>query len=182
MVERGDSDAALLERVAASDESAMRAVYERYQGVVTTFAATRLGGDRARAADVLHEVMLHVWRQPDSFSGRSSFKTWLLTLARNKAIDRVRKDARMDYGDEGEDLVDDEPTPETALAQFQDAERVRSCVDCLASPQKAAIVLTFFQGLSVAEAAEIEDVPAGTIKTRIFHAKKKLLQCLSGKS
>lgn len=174
----GDSDDALLERIGASDQSAMRTLYERYQSQVTSFAAARLQGDRARAADVLHEVMLHVWRRPDSFGGRSSFKTWLLTLTRNKAIDRVRKDSRLEYGDEGEELIDGEPTPEVALATLQDERRVRTCVERLSSAHRSAIELTFFQGLSIADAADIEGVPAGTIKTRIFHAKKKLMACL----
>ena len=171
-------DEDLLTRVATGDENAMRGLYERHQAAVFAFAMARLG-DRMAAADVLHDVMLDVWRQADRFQGRSAVRTWMLTMTRNKAIDAIRKTGRTDYGDDGETLVDDEPTPEAAVAASQDQERVRTCVSALPDRQKTAVHLTFFEGLSYPEAAEVEEVPVGTIKTRIFHAKKALAACLA---
>jgi len=173
------TDLALLERVAAGDESAMRELYERYQGSVLAFATSRLR-DPVQAGDVLHDVMLDVWRRPEAFTGRSAFRTWLLTLARNKSIDRMRRSSRLDYGDDGGELLDETPLPDAALEASQDKARVRACIDALPDAQRAAVRLTFFDGLTVREAAEVEDIPAGTIKTRIFHAKKALLACLGG--
>lgn len=172
-------DDELLARVAAGDEAAMRGLYERHQAAVFAFAMARLG-DRMAAADVLHDVMLDVWRQADRFQGRSAVRTWMLTMTRNKSIDAMRKTARTDYGDDGDSLMDDEPTPEAAVAAAQDQEKVRSCVSKLPDRQKTVVHLTFFEGLSYPEAAKVEDVPVGTIKTRIFHAKKALAACLSG--
>lgn len=156
----------------------MRGLYERHQAAVFAFAMARLG-DRMAAADVLHDVMLDVWRQAGRFEGRSAVRTWILTMTRNKSIDAIRKTARTDYGDDGDTLIDEEPTPEAAVAAAQDQERVRSCVSKLPDRQKTVVHLTFFEGLSYPEAAEVEDVPVGTIKTRIFHAKKALAACLT---
>ncbi|MEM1379629.1 MAG: sigma-70 family RNA polymerase sigma factor [Pseudomonadota bacterium] len=180
MTEEADiSDEALLVRIATGDEAAMRLIYERHHGSVVAFAKTRLN-DQALVFDVAHEVMLDVWRKPQNYSGRSSFRTWLYILVRNKTIDAVRRSSRIEYGEEGMDLVDQAPLPDDVLQKAQDADRMRSCVDGLSAPHKSAIHLTFFEGLTIKEAAEVEGVPDGTIKTRIFHAKKLLAACLQG--
>lgn len=173
------SDQFLLDLIATGDERAMRQIYERHSSAVAAFAAARLR-DRSKAADVLHDVMLSVWRRPEAFSGRSSFRTFLLTMARNKAIDIIRREARIDYGDDGDTLVDHEPTPESLVSAAEDRDRVRACVAALSASHQSAVHLTFFEGLTISEAADVENVPAGTIKTRIYHAKKKLAACLAG--
>lgn len=170
-------DEALLQDVAAGRQDAMRILYDRHYQALRAFTATRLQ-DQALVLDVVHDVMLDVWRRPEAFSGRSSFRTWLFTLARNKAIDQLRKTSRIEYGDDGPDLIDTGPLPEDVLQAAQDRERVRACIAGLSESQKGAIHLTFFEGFTVNEAAEIESVPPGTIKTRIFHAKKLIAACL----
>ncbi|MEM9837874.1 MAG: sigma-70 family RNA polymerase sigma factor [Pseudomonadota bacterium] len=181
MSDSGDlSDAELCSEVAAGDERAMRVLYERHHRSVEAFARNRLR-DSALVADIVHDVMIDVWRKPEAFAGRSSFRTWLFTLTRNKVVDALRKTGRIDYGDEGMDLVDDRPLADDIVQAAQDRERMRACIEGLSGAHRSAIQLTFFEGLTVTEAAEVEDVPPGTIKTRIFHAKKLLAACLGAR-
>ena len=172
------TDAELLRRVAAGDQAAMKALYERHSASVFHFVRGRLG-DAFEAADVMHEVFLDVWRMADRWEGRSSVKTWIFGIARNKAVDRVRRAVRTEVREPDETVADDSPNPERLAEAASDAARLRACVEALADHQRTAIRLAFFEDLSYPEIAEVEGVPVGTIKTRIHHAKKLLMRCLT---
>ncbi|MBE3640461.1 RNA polymerase sigma factor [Mangrovicoccus algicola] len=174
--ETGDQE--LLARIAAGDMTAMRALYLRHAAVVERFARSRLN-DPAEAADVLHNTMLDVWRNAATFGGRSAVRSWMLSIARNKAVDLIRKRARTELAEPDDTLPDDAPDPEAALAAAQDAQRVRDCVAKLGERHRAAVQLAYFEEMSVAEIAAAEQVAEGTVKTRLFHARKLLMRCLS---
>lgn len=171
-------DRALLARVAVGDMKAMRALYDRQSNAIYRFARLRLS-DQFEVADIVHETMLSAWRSAGSFEGRSSVRSWLLRLARNKIVDHIRKQSRVALAEPDETTASGEPDAEAVISATQDAERVRACVNRLPNGQRAVIQLAFFEELTYAEVAEIEDIPEGTVKTRIYHAKKLLMRCLS---
>ncbi|MAC79987.1 MAG: RNA polymerase [Rhodobacteraceae bacterium] len=172
-------DTDLVARIGQGDRRAMKELYERHQAGMFRFVQSRLG-DAFEAADVMQETFLEVWRTATRFQGKSSVKTWLYGIARNKAVDRVRKAQRTSLRDTVDDTIaDDSPSPQAVMEAANDAARVKACMDKLPDAQKNAIRLTFYEDLSYPEASEVEGVPVGTIKTRIFHAKKLLMRCLT---
>lgn len=175
-IENG-SDAATLARVVEHDISAMKSIYEAHSDTVRRFVRSRIRDD-FEAADIVHETMLAVWRNASSFQRRASVRTWILSIAHNKTVDHIRKHSRVTLAEPDEAIPDDAPDAETVLAASQDAVRVRACIDELSDTHRAAVHLAFFEDMTCAEIARIEQVPAGTVKTRIHHAKKLIMRCL----
>ncbi len=173
-----DEQPDLISRIADGDETAMRTLYDTYSEPVYRFAKVWLA-DPFEASDIMHETMMEVWKSAARFGGRSSIKTWIFSIARNKSVDRNRKGGRTVLRDPDPNTMDDAPQPHAALETFQDAQRVRACVETLSPSHRSAIQLAFFEDLTYREIAELESCPAGTIKTRIMHAKKLLLRCLT---
>lgn len=174
-------DTELVLQIADGQKSALREIYDRYSRALGLFAKSWLH-DPYEASDVVQETMLELWRSADRFKGKSSVKTWLFSIARNKAVDRNRRGSRTVLQDEEPDLVDENPDPQAVAEAFQDAERVRACVESLSPSQRAAIHLAFYEDLSYPEIAALEKRPVGTIKTRIMHAKTLLMRCLGGRT
>jgi RNA polymerase sigma-70 factor (ECF subfamily) len=100
-------------------------------------------------------------------------------IARNKAVDRMRRGAREVPSEPDDSTPDDAPTPEAVVAAASDAERVRECMGRLSDTHRSAIHLAFWRELPYPEIAAIEGVPVGTVKTRILHAKRLLMHCLA---
>jgi len=171
------TDAELLGLVAQGDQSALKQLYDRYAAHLNSFVQNYLA-DPQEAADIVHEAMLDVWRSAERFRGSSTVKSWMFSIARNKAIDRNRKGARTVLGEADVEIADDAPDPHKTLEAFQDAERVRVCIEGLNASQKSAIHLAFYEDLSYSQIAEIEKCPTGTVKTRIMAAKAALMRCL----
>lgn len=174
----GTKDSDLISQVSSGDKRALRELYDRHAPGLRRFVENWIA-DKENAADIVHETMIDVWQSAERFQGRSSVKSWIYSIARNKAIDQNRRGARVVHADPDLDTADDAPTPEQELQAFQNVERVRACIDALSPTHKAAIQMAFFEDLTYAEVAEIEKCPLGTIKTRIMHAKKLLMRCLS---
>ena len=174
---QSERDRDLLRQVADGNQTALKQLYDAYASHLNSFVQTYLA-DPQEAADIVHEAMLDVWRTANRFKGRSTVKSWMFSIARNKAIDRNRKAARSVLGDVDTNIADDRPDPQKTLEAFQDAERVRICVEGLNDLQKSAIHLAFYEDFSYAQIAEIEGCPTGTVKTRIMAAKAALMRCL----
>ncbi|NIZ07807.1 RNA polymerase sigma factor [Pseudooceanicola sp. HF7] len=172
-----ESDMDLLARAARGDAEAMRGLYERHHDALFAFIRMRCD-DPALAGDVVHDAMLDVWRTAGKFAGKSSVRTWIFTIARNKLVDRIRRSSQLSFTDEVPETVDDSPDATQVIAASQDAARLRACLDKLKKVQLAVIRLAFYDELPYEQIAEIESVPVGTVKTRIFHAKKALMHCL----
>ena len=172
-----EKDSELLTQIALGDQGALKRLYDRYAAHLNSFVKNYLA-DPQEAADIVHEAMLDVWRTADRFRGGSTVKSWMFSIARNKAIDRNRKGARTVLGEVDTEIVDDAPDPHKTLEAFQDAERVRICIEGLNEIQKSAIHLAFYEDLSYSQIAKIEDCPTGTVKTRIMAAKAALMRCL----
>jgi RNA polymerase sigma-70 factor (ECF subfamily) len=155
----------LLDRVRQSDQQAMAQVFDRYGGMVYS-VALRVLKDSAQAEDVMQEVFFQLWKKPESFiGGRGSLGGWLLVLARNRAIDQVR---RRKPTDSPEDVV---LTAKGNLASETERnllmEKVRGVLKALPLEQQKSLELAYFEGLSHSEIAEQTGDPLGTVKTRI---------------
>lgn len=175
---RTAQDQELMAQIAKGDRKAMRQIYDAYSDGVYRFAKVWLA-DPFEASDIMHETMMEVWKSAGRYAGRSSVKTWIFSIAKNKSIDRNRRGKRTILQDIDPDIVDDAPAPHAVLEAFQDAKRVRDCVETLSPSQRSAIHMAFYEDLTYREIAEMEACPVGTIKTRVMHAKKLLLRCLS---
>jgi len=175
------ADLALVHKIAAGDHVAMKQVYEFHSGPLFNFVKNWLA-DPHEASDIVHETMLEVWRRADRFQGRSSLKSWIFSIARNKSIDKNRKSSRMLYTDEVPDMADDIPNPVEVLEVSQDAALLKACIAKLSDTHRRMIHLAFYEDLSYREISEIEDCPIGTVKTRILHAKKLLMHDLANRN
>ena len=175
---RRDADLALAARIAGGDEAALADLYNQYSGPLTGFVSHWLG-DPNDASDIVHETFIDVWRKADRFAGRASLKSWIYTIARNKAVDRNRRAVRTVYTDTPPEMIDTGADASVSLEALDDASAVRAAMDTLKPAHRAAIHLAFFEDLSYKEIAEIEGCPVGTVKTRVLHAKRLLMHALS---
>ena len=176
---RKEDAAELLAAIAGGSEAALTEFYRLFHSRIYSFIVRRLHNG-ADAADVLNEVMMEVWRHAAAFQGRSQVLTWVLGIAHHKIIDCLRRRSpHLELEDGVEDSLEDERdgAPEI-LAKQQDAALMRYCIEKLSDSHRAVVHLAFFQELSYAEVAAILVCPEGTVKTRMFHAKQKLKDCL----
>ena len=172
------SDEILIGRIAGGDRLAMQALYARHHVKVFRFVL-RLVRNEASAQDLISEVFLDVWRQAARFEGRSAVSTWILAIARFKALSSVRrrKEAEIDE-EEAEAIEDEADTPEVALQKKDTGEVLRQCLAKLSPDHREIIDLVYYHEKSVEEVAEIVDIPENTVKTRMFYARKKLAELL----
>jgi RNA polymerase sigma-70 factor, ECF subfamily len=169
-----DRDSDLLKRVAAGDGLALRALHGRH-GVRVFRFILRMVANEAIAEELTNEVFLQAWRHADGYRGNAEVSTWLLSIARNRAIGALRKrsDAPLEDG-VAEALKDEADPPDVELAKQDKAALMRRCVETLPPAHREIVDLVYYQELSVAEAADLLSIPENTVKTRMFHARKKL--------
>ena len=170
------SDEMLIARIAAGDRLAMQTLFARHRTAVYRWLL-RFVGNEAVAEDLLSDVFLDVWRQADRFQARSSVSTWLLAIARFKALSarRIRKDAELDETIEAT-VADPADNPEVMLEKKNREELVRAALNNLSPEHKEVIDLVYYHEKSVDECAQILGVPSGTVKTRMFYARKKVAE------
>jgi len=170
---------ALLRELGAGKESAMRVLYRAYSRTIYAFALTRLR-DAADAEEVVVDTMHEVWRHPDRFRGESKFSTWLLGIARHKLLSMMRSREPVHEEIDGleETLESEDAGAFELLAEKQRREGVRNCMDKLPEEQRECLHLVFYEGYSLGEVAEVQSCPENTVKTRLFHARQKLKNCL----
>jgi RNA polymerase sigma-70 factor (ECF subfamily) len=173
------SDEALVGAIAAGDRQAMRALYVRHNVRVYRFVV-RLVADAALAEDVVSEVFLAVWRRADGFEARSRVSTWLLAIARYKALSALRACSHEQLDDGAAAAVAD-PTDdaETILADGDRGMIVRECLAQLSAIHREVLDLVYYHEKSVEEVAEIVGAPASTVKTRMFYARKRMQSLLA---
>jgi RNA polymerase sigma-70 factor (ECF subfamily) len=164
--------AALLVRLTSGDTLALGEVYDRYAGLVNGLAL-RILRDRAEAEDVVQEVFVQIWRQAGRFDpARGTPEAWICTMARTRALDRLRRRAsRREEPSESAPGATEAPRTEQALA-------VRKALDSLSPDQRRALELAYYEGLTQTEIAARLEEPLGTIKTRIRTAMIRLRDVL----
>ena len=176
-----DELAEALSRTGLGDRAAFRRVYEATSAKLLG-VCLRILADRQLAEDVLQDTYLTVWRKAETFdASRASPITWLATIARNRAIDRLRSGKAVRFAapvDEALDLSDDAPLASDLVERADDASRLNVCLDELEERTRAAIRTAFFEGLTYDELARREDTPLGTIKSWIRRGLLRLRACM----
>ena len=139
----------------------------------------RLVRNEATAEYLISEVFLDVWRQAGKFEGRSAVSTWMLSIARFKALSALRRKPEAELDEEtAERIEDDADDPETTLAKKDKGALLRKCLSALSNEHREIIDLVYYHEKSVDEVAGIVGIPAATVKTRMFYARKKLSELL----
>jgi RNA polymerase sigma-70 factor, ECF subfamily len=174
------SDETLVKRIAAGNKLAMQALFARHRTSVYRWLL-RFVSNETLAEDLLSEVFLGVWRQAARFECRSSVSTWLLSIARHKALSarRHRTEAELDEKIEAT-VADPANDPELALQEKNRDELLRRASTRLSPEHRQVIDLVYYHEKSVDEVAQIVDVPPATVKTRMFYARKKLAELVDG--
>lgn len=175
-------DRADLAAVTAGDRQALARLYERHREALFGFVLRTTSWDQGLAEEVLQDTLLAVWQHAASFSGEAQVRTWMYSIARRKALSKLRKrrpepidpEAVVPLADEGPDPADE------ALARL-DATAVSRLIDQLPEGMRSVVVLAFVDDLPYQEISEIMEIPVGTIKSRVSRARVALGE-LAGKA
>jgi RNA polymerase sigma-70 factor (ECF subfamily) len=168
------ADAALFERIRRGDRGAFEALYRRYYRPLFAYLL-KLTGRPDAVEELIDDTLLVVWHQADRFAGHSRPSTWIFGIAYRKGLKALSRRQR-----EERRRVDEEPAPvehdgpERRWSRRELAGRVGEALEELPAEQRAVVVLTYYHGLPYPEIAEILGCPVGTVKTRMFHARRKL--------
>ncbi len=170
----------LMEQVAARDEAALATLYKRMSRMIYAFSLRRLHAPEA-AEEVVVETMYEVWKGAVRFGGRSMVSTWILGIARHKAIDKLRSRGMEHFeplGDEADAVADSSPSVFDEIASRQRAAQVALCMESLPDEQRECLHMVFYEDAKLADIAAVQDCPENTVKTRLFHARRKMKECL----
>ncbi|TPJ56935.1 sigma-70 family RNA polymerase sigma factor [Mesorhizobium sp. B2-7-1] len=173
-----ETDRALVDRVAKGDRAAVRLLFMRHHARIYRFVARQTGSEMM-ADDIANEVFLELWKQAAGFEGRSEVSTWLLGIARFKALSMLRK-KKEDWidDDDAAQVPDGADTPEVVTMKEDKAAALRRFVDALPEEHRTVIDLAYYHEQSVTEIGEVLAIPVATVKTRMFYARKKLGEAL----
>ncbi|MDE5460544.1 MULTISPECIES: sigma-70 family RNA polymerase sigma factor [unclassified Bradyrhizobium] len=174
------SDDMLLESIADGNRTSMHILYCRHNVRVYRFIL-RIVRDATTAEDLVSQVFLDVWRTAGQFQGRSQVSTWLLSIARFKALTAMRQRRFEDIDQEDvRQIADGCDTPETSLDRSDTSAILRACVQKLSPAHREIINLVYYHEKSVEEVGQIIGIPQSTVKTRMFYARKQLAELLKG--
>ena len=162
----------LLAKIGNKDRDAFQQLYELFADRVYRYAFTILH-DKHLAEEIAQETMVAVWNGADRFAGRSKPSTWIFGIARNQALTLLRKEKRAENTGERK-LVQADPSKH--IIQH---EHVMAALTELSADHREVVYLTFYEGLSYGEISGILGIPSGTVKSRMFHAKRKLVEVLT---
>ena len=172
------SDEALVSLIADGDKRAMQVLYGRHNVRVYRFIV-RLTGNTSTAEDLVSEVFLDVWRQADAFEAKAQVSTWLLAIARYKALSALRRRSEEQLDDQvAATIPDTADDPETVVYQKDRSTLIQKCLSQLSPAHREVIDLVYYHEKSVDEVAKITGVPAATVKTRMFYARNKMQELL----
>lgn len=172
------SDVALMERIMQRDETALAALYDRYAGILSS-VLNRILRDKQAAEEILQDIFFQLWRGAQQFdASRGSVPGWLMVIARNRAISRLRHHNPAQGEELRENTVCVGVSLESSIAQRQLMEKVQAALDTLPKEQRAAVELAYFEGLTQSEIAARTGDPLGTVKTRLRTALGTLKRAL----
>lgn len=165
---------ALLQRIAESDTSAFEVFYKLYYPRLFRFIL-RMTHQPESVEELIQETLLVIWEKPDRFNHESKISTWVFGIAYNKALKSMSKDARRSNDIDVDDLIEMIGDSTANPALIRESQDWLSCaLDILSPDQRAVIELTFYHDLPYQDIAKILNCPENTVKTRMFHARKKL--------
>ena len=174
------TDDMLLRSIADGDRTAMHILYSRHNVRVYRFIL-RIVRDTTIAEDLVSQVFLDVWRTARQFEGRSQVSTWLLSIARFKALTALRQRRFEDIDqDEVREIADASDTPETSLERATTRAILRACVAKLSPAHREIINLVYYHEKSVEVVVQIICIPQSTVNTRLFYSRKQLGELLRG--
>ena len=173
------SDVALLRSISAGDKHAMQTLFACHNVRVFRFLL-RFVADRAAAEDLVSEVFLDVWRQAGRFKGRSQVTTWLLAIARYKALSTLQRRSIEELGEDVAAAIEDpHDNPEVMNQNRQTSEILLNCLTQLSPAHREVIDLVYYHEKSIDEVAEITGIPPNTVKTRMFYARKRIAELMA---
>lgn len=169
-----DPDYDLIQRMASGDASALDELYVRHGSGILSYLISFLN-DRQLAEEILQDVMLAAWNNASKFRGDSKVRTWLLVIARNRAINsRRRYTPNLVALEDGINNYSDDTSPLDKVAKISRNEALRNAIDTLPEVHREVLVLVFFNQLSGREVADVLDISVGTVKSRLHRAKDTL--------
>ena len=167
-------DYTLLQRIADGDTPAFEAFYKLYYPRLFRFIL-RITRQPEAVEELIQETLLLIWKKPDRFNRESKVSTWVFGIAYHEALKSMSKTAQRSSDLDVDELIETIDDPSANLAQSMENQDWLNCaLDRLSPDQRAVIELTFYHGLSYQDIAKILNCPENTIKTRMFHARKKL--------
>jgi len=173
------SDVALLRSISAGDKHAMQTLFACHNVRVFRFLL-RFVADRAAAEDLVSEVFLDVWRQAGRFKGRSQVTTWLLAIARYKALSTLQRRSIEELGEDVAAAIEDpQDNPEVMNQNRQTSEILLNCLTQLSPAHREVIDLVYYHEKSIDQVAEITGIPPNTVKTRMFYARKRIAELMA---
>lgn len=178
--ESRETDEALLARTVRGDEVAFETLFRSYQQRLFRYLVGQVRDDSV-AEELVCETMTEVWRNADTFQGRSRVSTWIFGIASNKTKTALRR--RQPQQAAPEDVLKlEDPRPSAAdeIARAELAGQVRAALELLTPEHRQVVELTFMHGFSYQEIAQIAGCPVNTVKTRMFYAKRRLREALGG--
>jgi RNA polymerase sigma-70 factor (ECF subfamily) len=170
----------LVGAVAAGERHAFEALYRAYHPRLTRFL-DRMTRRPALVEEVLDDTMLVVWRRADRYNGRSKVSTWIFAIAYRTALKALQRLDEAIDDEQAEARAAPEPGPEQQLGAQQLRALLLRALEALSAPQRAVVELTYFHGAGYREIADIVDCPVDTVKTRMFHARRRLKAQLAGR-
>ena len=169
-----ESDEMLIRQIAGGDKTAMRTLFERHQLKVFRFVV-RIVRDAALAEDTVSETFLEAWQHAGQYAGRASVSSWLLGIARHKALDAPRRRPTESLDSEAaQNAADPARDPEAELGRKHTGAAIRGALAALSHEHAEIIDLVYYQEKSIREIVEILGIPENTVKTRMFYARKRL--------
>jgi len=171
-------DEALIALIAKGHKRAMELLFARHSVRVHRFVC-RLTGDPLLAEEIVSDVFLAVWRGAENFEVKSRVSTWLLAIARHKAIAVLRRRKELQLDDEDAAAIADGANgPETSVQEANRSAIIQRCLMRLSPSHREIIDLVYYHEKSVAEAAQIVGIPEGTVKTRMLRARLRMAELL----
>jgi RNA polymerase sigma-70 factor, ECF subfamily len=167
------SDEVLLHAIGRGDRAAVPLLYRRYHLRIYRFAL-RITRDATLAEDVVSSVFLDVWRRADGFKGKSGVSTWLLAITRHKSLTAVKRRCEDQLDGPPIEMADPADDPEVLVQKKDQGEVIRRRLWQLSAVQRQVIDLVYYHGKTIVEVAKIVGAPVGTVKTRMFHARRRL--------
>ena len=173
------AESELLERVKAHDVDAFETLYRMYQPRLSRFLTNVVKRPQI-VEEVLNDTMMVVWQTAGSFRGTSKLSTWVFAIAYRKALKARSRWPDPVEDDERDMQASNDPAPDADLERSKVRTALVGAMDELSPEQRAVVDLTYFHELGYREIAEILSCPVDTVKTRMFHARRRLKQALSG--